>query len=110
MIVFLVRTQLPSVLAEQELLHPHATGSTNSGFGIFILTTIQVCAVDWTFHGIYAGLFEGVHILEDLNYCALRNETRVGPATALAVLREVAAGVTISRSAEPGRVPVFHQS
>jgi hypothetical protein len=72
MVSFLVRTQLPSVLAEQELLHPHATGSTNSGFGIFILTTIQVCTVDWTFHGIYAGLFEGVRILEDLNYCGQR--------------------------------------
>jgi hypothetical protein len=46
----------------------HATGPTNTGLGILILTTIQPCAVDRTFHGVYAGLFEGVCILEDPDY------------------------------------------
>src|SRR5208283_4206522 len=40
----------------------------------------------------------------------LQNAIRVGPAMAVAVPREVAPGDTTSRSAEPPRAPVFHQS
>jgi hypothetical protein len=39
-----------------------------------------------------------------------RNAIRVGPAVELAVPRAVAPGDIISRSAEPPRAPVFHQS